>query len=94
MFSCSGEGDFLSVEGYIRDEFGVLDNMAILVFIEDEKTGLVRNQLNLVLIAVLDGNEEKIVEVSDVIGDEDGIVSESDTGDGVNSELNSKFGKL
>ena len=94
MFSCSGEGDFLSVEGYIRDEFGVLDNMAILVFIEDEKTGLVRNQLNLVLIAVLYGNEEKIVEVSDVIGDEDGIVSESDTGDGVNSELNSKFGKL
>ena len=94
MFSCSGEGDFLSVEGYIRDEFGVLDNMAILVFIEDEKTGLLRNQLNLVLIAVLYGNEEKIVEVSDVIGDEDGIVSESDTGDGVNSELNSKFGKL
>ena len=53
MFSCSGEGDFLSVEGYIRDEFGVLDNMAILVFIEDEKTGLLRNQLNLVLIAVM-----------------------------------------
>ena len=94
MFSCSGEGDFLSVEGYIRDEFGVLDNMAILVFIEDEKTGLLRNQLNLVLIAVLDGNEEKIVEVSDVIGDEHGVISKTDTGDGVNSELNSKFGKL
>ena len=60
VFSSGREGNFLAVKINVRNKFRILDTMIISIFRESEKTCLVRNKLDLVLVTVLDGNEEGI----------------------------------
>ena len=96
VFSGGREGDFLAVERNFRNKFRILDTMIILIFGKGKKTCLVRNKLDVVLVTVLDRDEEEIREVSDVIGDQHGVIREGDTGNSVDSisKMNTKLGKL
>ena len=96
MLSVGREGDFLAVERNFRNKFRILDTMIILIFGKSKKTCLVRNKLDMVLVTVLDRDEEEIREVSDVIGDQHGVIREGDTRNSVDSvtKFNTKLGKL
>ena len=96
VLSVGREGDFLAVERNFRNKFRILDTMIILIFGKSKKTCLVRNKLDVVLVTVLDRDEEEIREVSDVIGDQHGVIREGDTRNSVDSvtKFNTKLGKL
>ena len=49
---------------------------------ESNKLCLVRDQLDTVLLAVLGGEEQQVLEGDDVIGDQDSIIGERDGGYG------------
>ena len=74
VLCCIRKRDSLTIQEDWIDHIGVIDKMIFGIFCEGKKSSFFRNKLDLVLIAVLNGEEKKIIEVVNIIGQEHFIV--------------------
>ena len=61
---------------------------------EGQQLGFLRDQSHVVLLAVVNGEEEKVLEAEDVVGEENTIVCLANAGDNITPEIDSKLGML
>ena len=94
MFSQFRKFNFLSIQHNGGDQLGVFDKFSIFILGEHHKFSLVGDQLDLVLVAVLDSEVKKKVEVDDVIGEKYRIISQRDVRDDDVSDGDSQPGVL
>ena len=67
VLCCIRERDGLTIQGDWIDHLGVVDKMIFGILCEGKKSSFLQNKLDLVLIAVLNGEEKEIIEVRDII---------------------------
>ena len=82
VFSFLRELHRLAMKRDPRGQDSILGKWVTSFIRESNKFCLVRHQVDTVLLAVLGGEVQQVLEGDDVIGDQDSVIGERDGGDG------------
>ena len=88
------EGDQISVNANRRDDFGIICHSLPAWGSKSQELVLLRDQGHVVLVTIVNGEKEKVLQAENVVREEDAVVCLANAGNHCAPKINPKLGEL